>query len=76
MDNETKLSAEQINSIKKELEEGNERINVTEFMQKHLNSSQIQALSSFMSDPEKMKNLMESPIAKRFMEKFRKEEKE
>lgn len=76
MDNETKLSKEQINSIKEELASKKEDININDFMAKHLNEKQRQAVSNIVSDPEKMRALMNSPFAKKFMERFNNSEKE
>lgn len=73
MDNETKLSGEQINSIKQELSEKNGDIDLNEFMSKHLNDKQKQAVMNIASDPEKLQAIMNSPIAKKLMEKFSKE---
>lgn len=73
MDNETKLSEEQINSIKQELSEKKTDLDLNEFMAKHLNDKQKQAVMNIASDPEKLKAIMNSPIAKKLMEKFSKE---
>lgn len=76
MDNETKLSKEQINSIRQELSKRDENINLSEFMDRHLNEKQKAAFSSVINDPEKMKALMNSPFAQKLMERFNKPEKE
>lgn len=76
MDNETKLSKEQINSIRQELSEKKENINIGDFMNRHLNEKQKEAFSSLLSDPERMKAIMNSPFAQKLMEKFSNQEKE
>lgn len=73
MDNETKLSEEQINSIKQELSKKKGDVDLNEFMAKHLNDKQKQAVMNIAADPEKLKAIMNSPIAKKLMEKFSKE---
>lgn len=73
MDNETKLSSQQINSIKEELTAKKGDVDLNEFMAKHLNEKQQQAVMNIASDPEKLKAIMNSPIAKKLMEKFSKE---
>ena len=70
MDNETKLSSEQINSIKEALSDDKSTENVEQIMEKHLNEKQRQAVKSFLSDEKKLKALLNSPFAKAFMEKY------
>ncbi|MBE6775005.1 MAG: hypothetical protein E7543_02310 [Ruminococcaceae bacterium] len=70
MDNETKLSSEQINSIKEALSDENEPRALEQVMEKHLNEKQRQAVKSFLSDEKKLKALLNSPFAKAFMEKY------
>lgn len=69
MDNETKLSSEQINSImaeaKKQSVEGN--VNTEELMKKHLNEEQAEKVRSILKDPEKLRQLLQSPMAQKFM---------
>lgn len=76
MDNETKLTKEQINSIKQELSEKKGDINPGEFMNRHLSEKQREAFNSVINDPEKMKSLLNSPLAQKLMERFNKPEKE
>ena len=70
MDNETKLSSEQINSIKEALAGKEKPADIESVMDKHLNENQKQAVRSFLSDPQKLQALMNSPFAKAFMEKY------
>ena len=70
MDNETKLSAEQINSIKDALSDKKEPKDIDRIMETHLSEKQRQAVKSFLSDEKKMKALLNSPFAKAFMEKY------
>lgn len=69
MDNETKLSSEQINSImaeaKKQSVEG--KVNAEELMKKHLNEEQAEKVRSILKDPEKLRQLLQSPMAQKFM---------
>ncbi len=76
MDNEAKLSKEQINSIKQELSDKKENININDFMNRHLNEKQKEAFSSLLSDPERLKAIMNSPFAQKLMEKLSNQEKE
>lgn len=76
MDNETKLSKEQLNSIKQELSDKKENININDFMNRHLNQKQKEAFSSLLSDPERLKAIMNSPFAQKLMEKLSNQEKE
>lgn len=70
MDNETKLSNEQINSIKDALSDKKDPKDIEQIMEKHLNEKQRQAVKSFLSDEKKLKSLLNSPFAKAFMEKY------
>lgn len=70
MDNETKLSAEQINSIKDALSDKKDPKDIDHIMETHLNDKQRQAVKSFLSDEKKLKALLNSPFAKAFMEKY------
>ncbi len=70
MDNETKLSSEQINSIKAELSGKKDPKDIEQIMEKHLNEKQRQTVKSFLSDEKKLKALINSPFAKAFMEKY------
>ncbi len=70
MDNETKLSHEQINSIKDALSDKKDPKDIEQVMEKHLNEKQRQAVKAFLSDEKKLQALLNSPFAKAFMEKF------
>ena len=70
MDNETKHSSEQINSIKEALSDEKDPKTVEQIMEKHLNEKQRQAVKSFLSDEKKLNALLNSPFAKAFMEKY------
>lgn len=78
MDNATKLSNEQINSIMNEAKsnhlQGN--VNTEEFIKKHLNEEQAAKVKSVLSDPEKLKKLLESPLAQNFMRSMREKQDE
>ena len=68
MDNETKLSSEKINSIMKEVSQGN--ADPEALMQKHLDEKSREKLRSILSDPQKMKSIMESPLARKLFASF------
>ena len=68
MDNETKLSSEKINSIMKEVSEG--KADPEALMQQHLDEKSREKLKSILSDPQKMKSIMESPLARKFFAAF------
>ena len=76
MDNETKLSTEQINSIKEALGDKTSPQDIETIMEKHLNGKQQQMVRAFLSDPKKLQSLLNSPFAKAFMEKFNTDKKE
>lgn len=76
MDNDTKLSSEQLNSITQELikDNGKEKVDLNEFMDKHLNEKQRQAVAQVIENPERLKALLSSPIAQRLMKQLEKKE--
>lgn len=75
MDNDTKLSKEQIENIKTELKNGSvDKNNITDFLKAYLDKDQNEKLKEVLADPQKIKNVLASPFAKSLMEKFRKEE--
>ena len=71
MQNETKLSAEMINSLFSMMKKGNGNgESVKNILNQSLNESQIKAVSQIMSDPQKLKELLASPQAKELMAKL------
>jgi len=71
MQNETKLSAEMLNSLFQMMKNGKEsQESVRSILNKSLNDSQKKAVSQIMSDPQKMKELLSSPQAQELMRKF------
>lgn len=76
MDNETKLSSQQINSIINEAKNADikNKEDADAFIKKHLDQGQAEKVKSVLGDPEKMKKLMESPFAKKLMESFLKKQ--
>ncbi len=76
MDNETKLSPEQINSIKDALSDKKDPEDIESIMEKHLNEKQRQTVKNILSDEKKLQSILNSPFAKAFMEKFGKQNKE
>ena len=71
MQNETKLSAEMLNSLFQMMKKGkNGQESVRNILNQSLNDTQKQAISQIMSDPQKMKELLSSPQAKELLQKF------
>lgn len=71
MQNETKLSAEMLNSLFQMMKNGKDsQESVRSILNKSLNDSQKKAVSQIMSDPQKMKELLSSPQAQELMRKF------
>ncbi len=76
MENETKLSQGQINSIKEALADKKDPKEIESVIEKHLNEKQMQTVKSFLSDEKKLQSLLNSPFAKAFMEKYGGQNKE
>ena len=71
MQNETKLSAEMINSLFSMMKKRNGNgESVKNILNQSLNESQKKAVSQIMSDPQKLKELLASPQAKELMAKL------
>lgn len=77
MDKQTKLSEEQINSIKKEIEnvDINGKTDTDEFIKKHLNEEQANKVRDILNNPEKLKSVLSSPMAQRFLESLKGKDK-
>lgn len=72
MQNETKLSAEAINSLFQLFKKGQgSQESVKKVMNESLSDSQKKAVSEIMADPQKLRQLLSSPQAKELMEKLR-----
>ena len=72
MDNETKMTNEQINELfrkAKEKEKGGV-LNVSSFIDEKLSPEDAQKLKSAMKDPKLIKSILSSPQAQKFFEKF------
>ena len=72
MDNETKLSPQQLQSLlamlqSKESEEG---VDVNAFVNAHLTAGQAAAVRRLLQNPTLVKALLHSPQAKKMMEQF------
>lgn len=79
MDNETKLSKQQINSImseaKKQSEQGN--VDAESLIKKHLNEEQAKKVQSILKNPEMLQQILQSPFAQKFMNSMKeKQDKE
>ena len=74
MDNETKLSSEQISQLLSSLRNGkkDEQVNVDEFVNEHLSNEQAAAFKNVLKNPDMIKAMLSSPQAKKLMEKFSK----
>ena len=74
MDNETKLSSEQISELLSSLKNGkkDEQVNVSEFVNEHLTNEQAAAFQNVLKNPAMIKSILSSPQAKKLMEKFNK----
>ena len=71
MQNETKLSAEMINSLFSMLKKGKGNgESVKNILNQSLNENQKKAVNQIMSDPQKLKELLASPQAKELMAKL------
>ena len=71
MQNETKLSAEMLNSLFQLAKKGKGgQESIKSILNNSLSDSQKKALGQIMSDPQKMKELLSSPEAKTLMEKL------
>ena len=72
MDNETKMTNEQINELflkAKEKEKGGV-LNVSSFIDENLSPDDAQKLKNAMKDPKLIKSILSSPQAQKFFEKF------
>ena len=65
MDNETKISNGNLSDIMKDASEG--KISPQEIIDKHLDERSAAKLKDILKDPQKLRRIMESPLAKRFM---------
>ena len=69
MENETKLSSEQIKSIMDEAKTGKKE----ELLKKYLNDDEAEKVRDFLSDSDKLKSFLSSPFAKQLMKRLSKE---
>lgn len=76
MENNTKITNEQINSMLDDFKgnTGKEKIDANEFINKHLNEDQANALNKAMNNPELINSILSSPQAKKFLEKLAKKD--
>lgn len=74
MDNETKITNEQINSLIEDFSSDVQKdsVKVDELLNKHLTKQQSDSLKNFLQDEEKVRSLLSSPLAKAFMAKYMK----
>ncbi len=76
MENKTKVTNEQINSMLDEFKNGSsdKKVDANEFINKHLTAEQAQVVNKAMSNPELINSILSSPQAKKFLEKLSKKE--
>lgn len=72
MDNETKLSQEQLQSLISDLKRTGDgaSVNVDDFAKRHLNEKQTEKLKEAMKNPNLM-NFLSSPEAKKILDKLK-----
>ncbi len=71
MQNETKLSAEMLNSLFQLAKKGKGgQESVKSILNQSLSDSQKKSLGQIMSDPQKLKEMLSSPEARALMEKL------
>ena len=70
MDNETKMTNEQINELFRKAKEKGGVLNVSSFIDENLSPEDAQKLKSAMKDPKLIKSILSSPQAQKFFEKF------
>ncbi len=68
MDNETKLSSQQINSLLNEVKGSCDKgASADDLIKKHLTNEQAENVKSILRDPEKLRQFLDSPFARRFI---------
>lgn len=74
MDNETKLTPEQINTMIEELKNGNPdaNVNIEEFAKNHLSEKQMKSLKMLLSNPQLIRSILASDKARQFLKNFTK----
>lgn len=73
MEKETNISPEQINSFLNALKgSASSPEDAKKAMESSLSESQIEKVKSILSDEEKLKQLLSSPLAKALLEKYKK----
>lgn len=75
MDNDTKIFKEQTDNIKADFEKAkNEGKDPTSIFEKYLSKEEATKAKQVLSDPKKLKELLSSPFAKSFMQKYKNKE--
>lgn len=74
MANETNLSDDQINSIMNQMknEQNSDGEKLDRLMRDNLSDDQRQAVMNIISDEEKLRQILSSPVAKKFLERLAK----
>ena len=74
MDNDTKLSKEQIKNLVSDFNSG-ENVSADEFLKKHLNEKQRESIISALKNPEMLRQILSSQKAKDIMKTLEGENK-
>ena len=74
MDNDTKLSKEQIKNLVSDFKSG-ENVSADEFLKKHLNEKQRESIISVLKNPEMLRQILSSQKAKDIMKTLEGENK-
>ncbi|MDD6012480.1 MAG: hypothetical protein PUC33_06505 [Oscillospiraceae bacterium] len=74
MANETNLSGDQINSIMNQMknEQDSDGEKLDRLMRDNLSDDQRQAVMNIISDEERLRQILSSPVAKKFLERLAK----
>lgn len=74
MANETNLSGDQINSIMNQMknEQNSDGEKLDRLMRDNLSDDQRQAVMNIISDEEKLRQILSSPVAKKFLDRLAK----
>ncbi|MDD6146668.1 MAG: hypothetical protein PUB43_06480 [Oscillospiraceae bacterium] len=74
MANETNLSGDQINSIMNQMknEQNSDGEKLDRLMRDNLSDDQRQAVMNIISDEERLRQILSSPVAKKFLERLAK----
>lgn len=77
MDNDAKLSKDQIKNLLFEFKNAdkNSSVNTNDFLKQHLNENQAQTIKNVLSNPQLMKKILSSQKTQDFLKQLKGEEK-